>query len=326
MRRYALAAVLVAASASACTARNSTDSATWHHHLGSAHALAGRIWDVENDGLIGEVDLVDRLVEARVVLLGEKHDNADHHRLQARILLALVERGGRPVAAFEMITTEHTEAVTRCLAASCGAGKMATAVAWNEGGWPDWRIYKPVLKVALHAGLPIVPASLPEQTIHAIAMSGDADIDAWLSEEMGFAERADPVTHASIVAELEEAHCGHAPTAMIDGMVLAQRVRDAFMAESLAAAQAGGTAVLIAGTGHVRTDRGTPTYLAALLPRAVVKSVAFLEVEDDLLQPSQYGELSGSERLPFDFVWFTPRSDDVDPCERYREQLKAMGS
>ena len=31
-----------------------------------------------------------------------------------------------------------------------------------------------------------------------------------------------------------------------------------------------------------------------------------------------------AERLPFDAVWFTPRLDDEDPCERFREQLEGM--
>jgi len=28
--------------------------------------------------------------------------------------------------------------------------------------------------------------------------------------------------------------------------------------------------------------------------------------------------------LPFDYVWFTPRVDESDPCEKFREQLEKM--
>jgi len=28
--------------------------------------------------------------------------------------------------------------------------------------------------------------------------------------------------------------------------------------------------------------------------------------------------------LPFDFVWFTPRVDDDDPCEVFAEQLRRI--
>jgi hypothetical protein len=34
----------------------------------------------------------------------------------------------------------------------------------------------------------------------------------------------------------------------------------------------------------------------------------------------------GAVGAPFDYVWFTPRVDLVDPCERFREQLRQMRS
>jgi hypothetical protein len=76
--------------------------------------------------------------------------------------------------------------------------------------------------------------------------------------------------------------------------------------------------VLVAGAGHVRTDRGVPIALAALAPDARVLSVAFVEVRDDRQDPGSYAERFGAATLPFDFVWFTPRVDDSDPCERFR--------
>jgi uncharacterized iron-regulated protein len=78
------------------------------------------------------------------------------------------------------------------------------------------------------------------------------------------------------------------------------------MADRLAtvAGRAGG--VLIAGNGHVRKDRGVPWYLAQLRPAARIVSIGLIEVEDDL-------DDAGDD-LPYDYVWFTPRVDDADPC------------
>jgi hypothetical protein len=49
-----------------------------------------------------------------------------------------------------------------------------------------------------------------------------------------------------------------------------------------------------------------PWYLARLEPGARVVSIGLLEVQDELRRPP--------EGLPYDYVWFTPRVDDRDPC------------
>ncbi len=61
--------------------------------LGQRHPLNGRIWDARARTFIKEATLVQRLARARLVFLGEKHDNRIHHQLQARVLAALVAQG-----------------------------------------------------------------------------------------------------------------------------------------------------------------------------------------------------------------------------------------
>ena len=63
----------------------------WRSPAGRDHPLTGRIWDVQEARFIDEATLLRRLYGARFVLLGEMHDNVDHHVLQARVL-----RGGEP--------------------------------------------------------------------------------------------------------------------------------------------------------------------------------------------------------------------------------------
>jgi uncharacterized iron-regulated protein len=102
-----------------------------------------------------------------------------------------------------------------------------------------------------------------------------------------------------------------------------QRARDAQMAEAMLNAPGGDGAVLIAGAGHVRNDRGVPAYLRQIVPDARPVSVAFLEV--DPKRPDVESYVTRFEgRLPFDYVWFTPAVDDEDPCEKFRKSLERM--
>ncbi|HEU5197890.1 MAG TPA: ChaN family lipoprotein, partial [Methylomirabilota bacterium] len=121
-----------------------------------------------------------------------------------------------------------------------------------------------------------------------------------------------PAAQARLTAEIRDGHCGHLPAARVDSMVLAQRARDATLADSVVRANADG-GVLIAGNGHVRADHGVPMYLAVRVPGAAIVAVAPLEVREGLTKPEDYAAQYGGA-LPFDFVWFTPRMDYKDPC------------
>jgi uncharacterized iron-regulated protein len=90
-------------------------------------------------------------------------------------------------------------------------------------------------------------------------------------------------------------------------MVEAQRLRDAALARAVAHAFAatGGPVVLIAGSGHARTDRGVPAVLGRAMPRLSVLSVGQIEAP---AAPDQ----------PFDLWLVTdPASPGADPCAAF---------
>ena len=271
------------------------------------HALVGVIWDVAAGRRVAWSAVGARMAGARHVLLGEKHDDPDHHALQARALRAIVAAGRRPAVALEMLEDTRQAAVDAYVGSHADARGLGAAVAWHQSGWPPWETYRPIADVAMAARLPIVAANLPRATVRA-AMMDDAALPPAIAARL---ERPLPDDQAAALKdELVASHCGHLPEGMFDAMVLAQRARDAAMAERMrGAAKRTGGSVLIAGAGHVRDDRGVPAYL----DEASV-SVAFLEVQDGLLEPAAYAAGLHAARLPFDYVVFTPRANDDDPC------------
>ena len=286
--------------------------------LGHDHPLAGRIWDVAHGRFVPMTALASAVSAARFALLGERHDHPEHHEFQAWLLRRMVESGRRPALAFEMLDTTQAPALARHLAAAPrDAAGLGDAVGWGASGWPDWRLYQPIAVTALAAGLPIVAANLPTATVRAVARGDLATLDPAFVRRHAL-DRPAPA-QAALEDEIRAAHCGALPDTLVPGMVTAQRARDAEMAERLVAGQRDG-AVLIAGAGHVRTDHGVPRALAVLAPEAGVAAVAFLEVADGWTAPADYAARFGASRLPFDYVWFTARADNVDQCTRLRER------
>jgi uncharacterized iron-regulated protein len=316
-RRLLTVALLIVLAAAGCAARATVTLAPWRAPLNREHPLTGRIWDVRGERFVTADELAARLASARYVLLGEKHDNPDHHEVQAALVRALLRGGRRPAVALEMLTADQAPAIARHVAgAPRDAAGLAEAVDWKRSGWPEWAYYQPIVQAALDAGVPVIAANLAPATARSLARGEAGALPSDLAARYALDRPLPPASQARLTAEIREAHCGDLPPARVESMALAQRARDATLADSLVRADGDG-GVLIAGVGHVRADHGVPVYLASRAPGAPVAVVAPLEVTEGRDRPQDYAaQFDGA--LPFDFVWFTPRMDNADPCERFR--------
>src|SRR5437016_8343591 len=161
----------------------------WESPAERAHPLVGRIWDVKAGTSISEDALVARLVSSRFVLLGERHDNPDHHALQAKLIRAMVEAGRRPAVGFEMLGTDDAPAIVRYLARSPkDAAGLGDAVKWSRSGWPEWRFYQPIAQAALDASVPIVATTLSRAATGAVRRNGLPGLGPTLMSQLRLAE------------------------------------------------------------------------------------------------------------------------------------------
>lgn len=294
------------------------------HHLDNP--LVGRLWAPAEARFVTSDEAVARLAAADFVLLGEQHDNPDQHRLQAWVIERLAARGRRPALAVEMLTVAQQAALDDHLAARPGdAFGIGAAVGWAESGWPAWPNYAPIFAAAVAAGMPVRAANLPRDTLRRVVVEG---LDAALGAERIAALRLKPGLPPELVRQLEEeiavSHCDQLPENMIRPMAVAQRVRDAVMAEAMllgAALPGRDGAVLIAGNGHARLDHGVPYNLAEIASGRSVASLGFFEVAASAESPADYASRFDGA-LPFDIVWFTPLADPTDPCESFAGQMQ----
>lgn len=248
------------------------------------------------------------------MLLGEKHDNPDHHRLQAWVLRGLLAAGRRPAVALEMFSVDDDAAIARQRAATpLDAAALARALNWAQAGWPDFRFYEPIVRAALEAGVPLAGANLSRVAMAALRRGGLAALDPAVRATLGLEHPFPPDLSIALFADIRRSHCDAIPDESVERMVDVQRARDGQMAEALVRAGERDGAVLIAGAGHARADRGVPWSLARQAPGATVLSVAFVEARTDAVDPAGYGR----DAAAHDTVWFTPRVDDRDPCEAF---------
>lgn len=297
------------------------DLRPWKSALLRDHPLAGRIWLSDEARFTAPHGLIERLSARKYVLLGERHDNPDHHRIQAWITDRLIARGRRPALVMEMFRAGQQTRIDAYLTAnpgdSLGLGK---AIGWGGSGWPPWRHYEPIVRPVVRDGLPLIAANLSRGTLRAVVRRG---FKALTSERLRVLNLQHPIAKDTLAAmdrEIADAHCGFLDARKARPFTRVQLLRDARFAEALrlGAARAKG-AILIAGAGHARRDRGVPLHLqrAGVEPRDVF-ALGIIEVSENGNMALSYGAVYGTERPPFDAVWFTPRQARKDPCEKFK--------
>lgn len=306
----------------------SSPAGNWVSEFERDHPLTGRLWQPARQRFTDADSLLTALARSDFVLIGEKHDNPDHHRLQAWVVERMIASGRRVAVAFEMLTADQIPAMTGYLREHPkDAGGLAAAVNWSETGWPDWQMYRPIAQAALDAGLPVVAADVARGTVRAMGRHGEGALPKDIRDRLGDVRPADAAVKAAMAEEMQESHCNLLSDALTEKMIFIQRVRNAYLAASMVdAATAPGLdgAVLITGTGHARTDRGTPEFLHRMVPGRKVVSVGLIESLPDRRTPEEYAATFGARSLPFDFVWFTARHGTDDPCKTHADALKRL--
>jgi uncharacterized iron-regulated protein len=311
-----LAAIVALALALGC-AVPSGEKGDWQSRLGLDDPRVGKIWDSAAHHYADREELLRRARTSDFVILGEKHDNADHHRLQGVVIQSLAREGVPPAVAFEMLSPDDLPSLRAWQSTTPeDVEALGHMLNWNHSGWPPFEIYKPVFLAAISRSLRIEPANLSHAQLTALRMNGLDAFSEADQKKLGLVTPLPQTAHDALADEIREGHCGMVDAHGVDAMIDIQRARDATLAEALV--RVGVPAVLIAGAGHARKDGAVPFYLAQRLPERHVLSIAFVEVNDHIAE-----SLPDFERS-YDFLWFTPRVDDLDPCERFKEQLEKM--
>ncbi|MCP1651999.1 ChaN family lipoprotein [Pseudomonas nitroreducens] len=271
----------------------------WQSPEGRDNAELGVIRDLHSGEQLSPAQLLDRLASAPRVLVGEQHDNPDHHALELWLVRALAERRASGSVLLEMINPNQQEAVAAAQAAARN-GHMPTdlisALQWQPG-W-SWSQYGPLLTWLIKQPAPLLAANLDRSEI--------MDIYRHKPELPGAASTASTVREA-LLEDIRASHCGLLPESQLPAMLAVQQQRDRRMAERFKAAAQ--PAVMIAGGFHARRDLGVPLHLQDLSAAQGLQVVMLAEV----------GKRVAPEQA--DYAWYTPAQPPTDYCAQMRGKM-----
>jgi len=234
--------------------------------------------DVRRREAVTDVDVMARLARHDVVLLGEQHDRADHHRWQLDTITSLQQRRAGLVLGFEMFPRRVQPALERWSTGGLDEAEFLTASEWEQVWGFDAALYMPLFRFARVHRLKMVALNVDRATARQVAAQGFAAVPREARDGVGEpAPASDP--YRARLAEVFRMH-PHAGSpdapARFERFVRGQLFWDRAMAEAIADARAAAPqapVVAVLGRGHVEYGDGVPHQLAALGIAAVATAL-----------------------------------------------------
>lgn len=298
------------------------------------HPLCGTVY-VAEPGLMKEAakacdrpgwmsmreDVRATVVGGGAVLFGEVHDNPLHHELRSRLgLSSYASSVLEQVSADKKAALDAFQAETKLSYQDGALDKFKMAVDWQNSGWQTYN-YDPLLIAALKAQKPIFAGDAARDTIKQIAKEGEGAIPQEDRTRLKLDVALGDKTDAAMLDELFEGHCSAMPRETLAPMALAQRYRDAVLADAaLTAISKHGSTIVLAGNGHVRKDRGVPWYIHQRDPAKKTLSVLLVEVEEGKTDADAYVPKDPEGKPAADYIIFTPRAAHEDHCAAFKKK------
>ena len=257
----------------------------------------GRIRDLHTGQALTSQALVERLAKAPRVVVGEQHDNRDHHALQLWLLQALAGQRTQGSLLLEMLTPSQQPRVDAVRRLPNLPKDLSGALDWSPG-W-DWTLYGPVVEFALAQHYPLLAANLDAAEIQR-AYRQAPDLSGTRANAVAVKD--------ALLGQIRESHCGLLPESQMPAMLAVQQQRDRRMAERLLSAPT--PALLFAGAWHGRKDVGVPLHTLDLGAR---------EAPIVLMLAEEGSEVTSALA---DYVWYTPATPPQDYCAQMRENRR----
>jgi uncharacterized iron-regulated protein len=224
------------------------------------------VTDTKTGDLITPDEMVKRLAGVRLLLIGEEHTSMEFHRVQARVVEALVAARRRVRIGLEMYPyTEQRFLDQWCDNRLTEQGFLRLS-RWYENWGYHWLYYRDIFLSARDRRVPMFAVNTPREVVSAIRKKGLANLTpeeaAHIPKEIDV-DSADYMTFFKASFEDAEGpvHGSGMPDEMWKNMLSAQATWDATMGynavQSLRKdASSDSIMVVLVGSGHVAYDLG----------------------------------------------------------------------
>lgn len=260
--------------------------------------------------------LLDRLLETRVIFIGESHDQMEHHRIQQKIIRGLATHGKEVVIAMEMFQKLQQPILDRWTQGLLTEEEFLQQVRWEATWGMDYHLYKGILDEARDRRLKVLGLNVPRELVRKVAQEGIENLSVEDSLRLPQMDLTDK-KHRAYIESIYKGHEGGLAKDF-EKFYQAQVLWDEGMAENLSKFLSsqegqGKTVIVLAGNGHILYRLGIPNrfYRRMSLP---YKTLILKEWKMGMAEDPEYTQ---SSRSLADYLWITHPS----PLEKKRPRI-----
>lgn len=243
----------------------------------------GNWLDPANRRVLDPKQLIGELAKRPIVLLGETHTNAEHHRWQLHTIAALHGRNPNMVIGFEAFPRSAQPVLDRWTRGELSKAEFLEQSRWNEVWGFDPDLYMGLFNFVRMHRLPMRALNVGKSLIGRISKDGPDAVAEDQREGVGSPAPASAAYLASLREVFDEHPAKDKSTRTFGNFVAVQQTWDRAMAEALAEVRVGGGEPLvvgIVGAGHMEYGYGIPAQLADLGIRDVAVLMPWDRNED----------------------------------------------
>jgi uncharacterized iron-regulated protein len=147
-------------------------------------------WVVPGSGQTTQQDVISRAAKASVVLLGETHVNADHHRWQLQTLVALHAVRPNMVIGFEMFPRRVQAVLDKWVAGELTEKEFLRAAEWDRVWNTDANLYLPLFHFARMNHIPMRALNIESNLRRLVSEKGFYGVS--IEQREGLTRPAEP--------------------------------------------------------------------------------------------------------------------------------------
>ncbi len=143
---------------------------------GTIKFVGGTRPNCENENIVKIISsysqTLQQLAKAKVVYLGETHDNVKDHRLQLAIIQQLYKKNSKLAIALEMFQRPYQSVVNGYLAGKIDEQELLEKSEYKQRWGYPWQYYAPIAQFAKAKKLPILALNTPTEITRQVAKNG----------------------------------------------------------------------------------------------------------------------------------------------------------
>ncbi len=274
---------------------------------------AGDIYHLPTGVLLTREGAMEMISGARLVCVGETHDNIHAHRVELIVIREMFRRfPGKVAIGMEMFREPQQEALDRWTKGELSEIQFLKAVKWYENWGSDFGYYREILEFAKENGIDVVALNPPKEVQEEVSRGGPEDGAGDRKAELPGNGEPDPYQREAMKA----VYGSHLPTGgMFESFFRVQMLWEETMADRIVGylkspRGEGKKMVTVTGGWHVRYGFGLPKKVIRRLPLPyVIVQPVEIEIPEDKQDRMMDVDLPEIPLLPFDFAWYVPYED-----------------